>query len=198
MMALINCLTFLGKHARLCLPLGLCVALILPDLGKQIRHMVPPIIIIIYSSAMIRLDIRAAIKSAFIVLGTAAWQSRTLGSLPSWAGKKALTQPRLGGTPVLTWTIVRRGEGISPVSLQHFSGEAPGDSGASPREAASRLPDPLEQRTPGSGSRAQGDGMASRWLAVQATTTRQKSQLSSDRTNQVIVKYATSQCNHPS
>ena len=82
------------------------------------------------------------------------------------------------------------GRGHKPVFLQHFSGEAPGDSGASPREAASRLPDPLEQRTPGSGSGAQGDGMASRWLAVQATTTRQKSQLSSDRTNQVIVNNA--------
>ena len=85
------------------------------------------------------------------------------------------------------------GGGHKPVFLflQHFSGEAPGDSGASPREAASWLPDPLEQRTPGSGSSAaQGDGMASRWFAayLQATTTRQKSQLSSDRTNQVIVK----------
>ena len=85
------------------------------------------------------------------------------------------------------------GGGHKPVFLQHFSGEAPGDSGASPREAASRLPDPLEQRTPGSGSgAAQGDGMASRWLAayLQATTTRQKSQLSSERTNQVIVNNA--------
>ena len=69
------------------------------------------------------------------------------------------------------------GGGHKPVFLQHFSGEAPGDSGASPREAASRLPDPLEQRTPGSGSSAaQGDGMASRWLAayLQATTTRHR------------------------
>ncbi len=63
-MILINCLSFLGKHARLCLPLGLCVALILPDLGDQIRQMVPLIIIIIYSSAMIRLDLKAAIKGA--------------------------------------------------------------------------------------------------------------------------------------
>ena len=85
------------------------------------------------------------------------------------------------------------GGGHKPVFLQHFSGEAPGDSGASPREAASRLPDPLEQRTPGSGSSAaQGDGMASRWLAayLQATTTRQKPVTASERTNQVIVNNA--------
>ena len=44
------------------------------------------------------------------------------------------------------------------------------------------------------GPELQGDGMASRWLAayLQATTTRQKSQLSSDRTNQVIVNNANS------
>ncbi len=64
MMILINCLSFLGKHARLCLPLGLCVALILPDLGDQIRQLVPLIIIVIYSSAMIRLDLRTATKGA--------------------------------------------------------------------------------------------------------------------------------------
>ncbi len=63
-MVLINCLSFLGKHAKLCLPLGLCVAFILPDLGDQIRHMVPLIIIIIYSSAMVRLNLRTAIRGA--------------------------------------------------------------------------------------------------------------------------------------
>ena len=63
-MFLINCLSFLGKHARLCLPIGLCIALILPDLGEQIRNMVPLVIIIIYASAMIRLDLGTAIKGA--------------------------------------------------------------------------------------------------------------------------------------
>ena len=63
-MFLINCLSFLGKHARLCLPIGLCVALILPDLGEQVRDMVPLVIIIIYASAMIRLDLGIAIRGA--------------------------------------------------------------------------------------------------------------------------------------
>ena len=64
MMFLIKCLSFLGKHARLCLPIGLCIALILPDLGDQIRDMVPLVIIIIYASAMIRLDLGIAIRGA--------------------------------------------------------------------------------------------------------------------------------------
>ena len=63
-MFLIKCLSFLGKHARLCLPIGLCIALILPDLGDQIRDMVPLVIIIIYASAMIRLDLGIAIRGA--------------------------------------------------------------------------------------------------------------------------------------
>ena len=63
-MFLINCLSFLGKHARLCLPIGLCIALILPDLGDQVRDMVPLVIIIIYASAMIRLDLGIAIRGA--------------------------------------------------------------------------------------------------------------------------------------
>ena len=63
-MFLINCLSFLGKHARLCLPIGLCVALILPELGEQVRDMVPLVIIIIYASAMIRLDLGIAIRGA--------------------------------------------------------------------------------------------------------------------------------------
>ena len=54
----------MGKHARLCLPIGLCVALILPDLGEQVRDMVPLVIIIIYASAMIRLDLGIAIRGA--------------------------------------------------------------------------------------------------------------------------------------
>ena len=54
----------MGRHARLCLPIGLCIALILPDLGDQIRNMVPLVIIIIYASAMIRLDLGTAIKGA--------------------------------------------------------------------------------------------------------------------------------------
>ena len=64
MIVIFGCLSFLGKHARLCLPLGLFAALILPDLGDQIRKMVPLIIIIIYASAMVRLDLRAAIRGA--------------------------------------------------------------------------------------------------------------------------------------
>ena len=63
-MFLINCLSFLGKHARLCLPIGLCIALILPDLGEQVRDMVPLVIIIIYASAMMRLDLGIAIRGA--------------------------------------------------------------------------------------------------------------------------------------
>ena len=63
-MFLINCLSFLGKHARLCLPIGLCIALILPDLGEQVRDMVPLVIIIIYASAMIRLDLGIALRGA--------------------------------------------------------------------------------------------------------------------------------------
>ena len=61
-MVLMTYLRFLGKHARLCLPLGLFVALILPDLGDQIRQIVPLLIIIIYASAMVRLDVGAAIR----------------------------------------------------------------------------------------------------------------------------------------
>lgn len=63
-MVLVGYLSFLGKHARLCLPLGLFVALILPDLGDQVRQMLPLIIIIIYASAMVRLDLGAAIRGA--------------------------------------------------------------------------------------------------------------------------------------
>ncbi len=63
-MFLINCLSFLGKHARLSLPIGLCIALILPDLGEQVRDMVPLVIIIIYASAMIRLDLGIALRGA--------------------------------------------------------------------------------------------------------------------------------------
>ena len=63
-MVLMTYLRFLGKHARLCLPLGLFVALILPDLGDQIRQIVPLLIIIIYASAMVRLDVGAAIRGA--------------------------------------------------------------------------------------------------------------------------------------
>ena len=64
-MVLVDYLSFLGKHARLCLPLGLFVALILPDLGEQVRQMLPLIIIIIYASAMVRLDLGAAIRGRF-------------------------------------------------------------------------------------------------------------------------------------
>ena len=63
-MFLINCLSFLGKHARLCLPIGLCIALILPDLGEEVRDIVPLVIIIIYASAMIRLDLGVALRGA--------------------------------------------------------------------------------------------------------------------------------------
>ena len=54
----------MGKHARLCLPIGLCIALILPDLGEEVRDIVPLVIIIIYASAMIRLDLGVALRGA--------------------------------------------------------------------------------------------------------------------------------------
>ena len=79
------------------------------------------------------------------------------------------------------------GGGHKPVSRSHFSGEAPGDSGASPGEQPRGSLTPWGSGHPAVGPEPQGDGMANRWLAayLQATTTRQKSQLSSDRTNQV-------------
>ena len=46
-MPFISGLSFLGTHARLCLPLGILVALLLPDMGSQIRHFVPYIIVMI-------------------------------------------------------------------------------------------------------------------------------------------------------
>ena len=84
------------------------------------------------------------------------------------------------------------GGGHKPVSLSHFSGEAPGDSGASPGEQLRGSLSLWGNGHPAGGPEPRGDGMASRWLAayLQATTTRQKSQLSSDRTNQVIVNNA--------
>ena len=60
----ISGLNFLGKHARLCLPFGIFAALLLPDMGSQFRHIVPFIIVIIYASAMIRLDLWEALKGA--------------------------------------------------------------------------------------------------------------------------------------
>lgn len=63
-MNLISGLNVLGKHARLCLPLGIVVALVLPDMGSQLRHIVPYIIVIIYASAMIRLDLWEVLKGS--------------------------------------------------------------------------------------------------------------------------------------
>lgn len=63
-MTLVSGLSFLGTHARLCLPLGIVVALILPDMGNQLRHLVPYIIVVIYASAMIRLDLWDVLKAS--------------------------------------------------------------------------------------------------------------------------------------
>ena len=63
-MNVIRGLNFLGTNARLCLPLGILVALLLPDMGDQIRHVVPFIIVLIYASAMIRLDLWAVLKGS--------------------------------------------------------------------------------------------------------------------------------------
>lgn len=63
-MPFISGLSFLGTHARLCLPLGILVALLLPDMGSQIRHFVPYIIVMIYASAMIRLDLWEALRGS--------------------------------------------------------------------------------------------------------------------------------------
>ncbi|MGC6439732.1 MAG: hypothetical protein ACON4Q_03735 [Candidatus Puniceispirillaceae bacterium] len=63
-MLLISCLSLLGAHARLCLPLGILIALILPDMNSHIRHFVPFIIVMIYASAMIRLDLWEALQGA--------------------------------------------------------------------------------------------------------------------------------------
>lgn len=63
-MFFINGLNFLGAHARLCLPLGILIAFILPEMGGQLRHIVPFIIIIIYASAMIRLDLWTVLKGS--------------------------------------------------------------------------------------------------------------------------------------
>ena len=63
-MPFISGLSFLGTHARLCLPLGILVALLLPDMGSQIRLFVPYIIVMIYASAMIRLDLWEALRGS--------------------------------------------------------------------------------------------------------------------------------------
>ena len=63
-MTFISGLSFLGTHARLCLPLGILFALILPDMGSQLRHFVPFIIVMIYASAMIRLDLWEALRGS--------------------------------------------------------------------------------------------------------------------------------------
>ena len=65
-MPVISGLSVLGKHARLCLPIGILIALILPDMGSQIRHIVPFIIVLIYASAMIRLDLWEAFKGSLL------------------------------------------------------------------------------------------------------------------------------------
>lgn len=63
-MTIIGGFNFLGTYARLCLPFGILLALLLPEMGDQIRHIVPFIIVIIYASAMVRLDLWAVLKGS--------------------------------------------------------------------------------------------------------------------------------------
>ena len=63
-MSVIGGLNFLGTYARFCLPFGILVALLLPDMGDQIRQIVPFIIVIIYASAMVRLDLWEVLKGS--------------------------------------------------------------------------------------------------------------------------------------
>lgn len=63
-MFLIKGLNIVGTHARSILPLGILLALILPDMGSQLKHIVPFIIMMIYASAMVRLDLWAVLKDS--------------------------------------------------------------------------------------------------------------------------------------
>ncbi len=57
-------LSFLGRHARLALPSGIVIALLLPDIDARWDIILPLIITAIYAASMIRLDLRAALVSA--------------------------------------------------------------------------------------------------------------------------------------
>ena len=58
-------LEFLGCNAKVVLPLGVVVALFLPDSSEKLRFIVPWLIGLIYTVSFLRIDLRAMIADAF-------------------------------------------------------------------------------------------------------------------------------------
>lgn len=56
----------LGRHARLVLPAGIVIALILPDIPARWDIILPLNITLIYAASMIRLDLKATFTSALV------------------------------------------------------------------------------------------------------------------------------------
>ncbi|MGC6484916.1 MAG: hypothetical protein ACON4P_04515 [Candidatus Puniceispirillales bacterium] len=60
-----SCLEFLGRNARLVLPVGIVLAVFLPGDGGQLRVIVPFLIGLIYAVAFLQIDLKAMVTESF-------------------------------------------------------------------------------------------------------------------------------------
>ncbi|MDP6218367.1 MAG: hypothetical protein QF526_06760, partial [Alphaproteobacteria bacterium] len=74
----LSALRGLGRHARLALPVGILIALILPDMALRWDIILPINITFIYAASMIRLDLKATALLAFTFKRLALTLSITL------------------------------------------------------------------------------------------------------------------------